>query len=266
MRNHQNHEIPTEFQQTTRAVSPIGNSDERDHQRSVQFSQLHSSENSSAPRTELFARQLNRAEYSLRPSPTGEILSVWELERISRRMRDVLPKVSCAPLQVILECSKYGRTWVPLVFLAKKTVTGRDSFRIGQTLQPAFEIGLLESAKGCYRSNTNAKFIRIAPKADLVGIKSHDGQLMSSIQEAMNTFMGKYRNTTPMLALILSAIMVRGIVAAKDISFFVTGSKRWDDSNSTTRLIGKMHECGLIYKNRIHSGQGQPVVVSEVME
>jgi hypothetical protein len=231
----------------------------------AQRSHPDSSLNLSLQSSEPFSRQLNPDEYSRLPKPTGEILSIWDFERISRRTRKTLHKVSCFPLQVIIECSKYGRSWVPLSFLAK-SIGSSNPNSSGSPLQPAFDIGLLESARGCYCNNPKTRYVRIGPNAELESVTSHDGQLMSAIEKALHIYMCKYPNTTPMLALILSAFMVRKIVLAPAISFFVHGTKRRADLVSTTRLIGKLHERGLIHKERLLTGsQGKPIVLSEVL-
>lgn len=221
--------------------------------------------NLSLQSSELFSRQLNPDEYSNHPKPTGEILSIWDFERITSRTRKTLPKVSCFPLQVIIECSKYGHSWVPLSFLAN-SIGLSNSTSSGYLLKPAFDIGLLESARGCYHSNPKTRYVRIGPNAELVSGTSHDGQLMSSIKKAMDIYICTHPDTTTLLALILIAFMVRKIVFAPDISFFVYGFKSRANLVSTTRLIGRLHELGLIHKERMLTGsQGRAIVLSEVL-
>jgi hypothetical protein len=223
-----------------------------------------SSLNLSLQSSEPFSRQLTPDEYSSLPEPTGEILSIWDFERISRRTRKTLHRVSCLPIQVIIECSKYGRSWVPLSFLVK-SIGSSYSTPSASLLKPAFDTGLLESARGSYCNNTKTRYVRIGPKAELVSVTSHDGQLMSSIKKALDIYICKYPETTTLLALILSAFMVRKIVLAPDISFFVYGNKNRSNLVSTTRLIGRLHELGLIHKERLLTGsQGRAIVLSEV--
>ncbi len=174
-----------------------------------------------------------------------KIMGVWSLERLSRELIAYNPKLSAQGVVLVIRMSLDVGHWLPLRQIARDCGQRPASMRVScEPWSFLVSAGLVETmtiTRADGRMEAQARLL--ANTIDLVPIDSNDGISMQRIYGHLQCVLASHRACTPLAALMLSAVYVRGMRDLRKILLFI---KLDGIRTSLHRIARRLNETGCI--------------------
>ena len=192
----------------------------------------------------------------------NKIISIGELNRISRLMIDYKRQMSAWPLMLLLELSK-SNDWQPIAQVVRKIDGKASNSNHAHMFKPLIDLGLIEAKKvESSNSQFDAWHCRIKPSFHLIEIESFDGDQVLNLQELALNYLNKNRKTSALLMLVLIAVKIRKLTDTANVKYFCAGSHEGHSSHSN--ILNGLVDIGAIQLVKTDDYRKAPVIIFEV--